>query len=303
MLNPQLQKCFELYEREIFSEIGDTIFYWIAGGTLRDYFINQKINYNIDIDVFFPDACSHDEAKKILLDQKYHIIYDSFFSLKMKKMNKVIDLVKIYYNNPQVAIENFDFTVCCAALSQDGFVQHEMFFLDLVTKNITINKIENPFNTLNRISKYIKKGFTIEPSELLKVISKIKNIPNEQIPDEYQYYFDINTNNSNEIRFGTGYGDLNRRNRINIVEPRDIVEQSLSPYREARPSRTISDNNIQRSIPFEFENTMIRNNFENTIIRNNRDENIAQEEIDNYNSLELPNIDINFATTRRESSN
>lgn len=147
---------------------------WIAGGALRDYF---SIGYpQSDIDVFFPDETQYSLLKSFLEEQGYEVQYENdkvcvFFINKHK-----FDLVKVFFNDPRATIAEFDFTVCCCAVDKNDVYMHADFFPDLARRRLIINKLPFPLSTLQRLQKYIKKGYSICNGGLLDLSKGIAGL-------------------------------------------------------------------------------------------------------------------------------
>lgn len=67
-------------------------------------------------------------------------------------------------------LDNFDFTVTCAAILNSGEVLVDKYFVRDETRNhLIIKKIHCPISSLSRCCKYARKGYYIRPSESLKL--------------------------------------------------------------------------------------------------------------------------------------
>lgn len=157
---------------------GLDIYYWIASGCVRDFFISVNPN---DIDMFFPDLQSRETARNRILQ------------LGGKKLRTLPRGEKIGYNNmrydlvcwdgtgdpackadtPQDMIKWFDYTVEMAALDSRGeFFCHPRFYDDVVNKRLIRNPIRDLYPRMNnlRLLKYLKKGYTIEQDQLIQFL-------------------------------------------------------------------------------------------------------------------------------------
>jgi len=147
---------------------------WIAGGWIRTVLGNEDIN-NTDIDVYSKDDESFDEIKFFLKSTGFNKITDTANSMKLFNGTRVYDLIKMPYDSPIRTIDSFDFTVCCSAISRTEFYHHPEFYMDLAAKRLVLHKNNNSLTTLYRLLKYINKGYTIPPDQLLALAIGIKH--------------------------------------------------------------------------------------------------------------------------------
>lgn len=148
---------------------------WVAGGALRDYF---AVGYpKSDIDVFFPSEEQYNLADAKLAIDGYKCILDNESGKMYKIKKRLIHIVKShFFDSPQHTIDSFDFTVCCAAVDNDAIFHHESFFMDLARRRLVINALPFPLSTLQRLQKYIKKGYWICNGGILKISKGIKEV-------------------------------------------------------------------------------------------------------------------------------
>ena len=132
--------------------------FYICGGSILSYLTKTKIN---DIDLFFPNKNELLIAKQLLLDDGYECKFENDIVCNMHKGKVKAQLCKIKYGTVEEILESFDFVVCCAAINRNLFICNDKFWRDLHNKKLTFNNIDKPRNSLIRIPKYIKKGFTI----------------------------------------------------------------------------------------------------------------------------------------------
>lgn len=190
---PQIKGCIDHFKKNIFNKYSrdkrdvvtgeyttDVVECFVAGGAVRDYFLGKTPN---DIDIFFPSKLEmHEFSERISekhgLDSKKLLVAENanVIKVKLKKEEKKIDLVKLYHPSAQHAIKSFDFTVCAVAVTPNYITYHENFFLDLATKRLSLNTTPTALNILYRLQKYIKKGYEMSPTELLKIITTFKNL-------------------------------------------------------------------------------------------------------------------------------
>lgn len=203
--HPKYDAAVAYFKRLILDELYSFgINAWIGGGAVRDYFLYNKITS--DIDLYFPNQEHYDAAKEWIINnaipfsnspasEYYQIEKEKGIvvranlknSLKIKYKNIDLDLVKMFRSNEIETIKSFDMTICAAAVSNEGVFMANDFLLDLASKQIHFQSLHNPFSTLVRLQKYIKKGFSVSYNELHKLAYEIKTIPIAEInPVEFQ---------------------------------------------------------------------------------------------------------------------
>lgn len=172
----QIDDAISYFNWLILDEFQD-IKCWIAGGAVRDYFSYGKPKS--DIDIFFPNQEEFDKADSKLFSNIENKLLKSSENAKLfKHKHGLIHIIqKHFYETPNDIINSFDFTVCCAAIGKDcGLIYHETFFIDLARRKLVINSLPFPLSSLQRLQKYIKKGFWICNGGLLELSKALKNI-------------------------------------------------------------------------------------------------------------------------------
>ncbi|MFW5847460.1 MAG: hypothetical protein ACOCVF_00880 [bacterium] len=171
----QLDNAVKRYNNMILGFLYDhDIDCWLAGGSLRDYFMGIPIT--TDYDLFFPNQKEFDKAQKLFKENDCEVKWESENGMKVVYENRTYDLVKKFFDDPQKTIDAFDFTVSMFAVDGDKMYYGETTFIDLAKRQLMINKITYPASTLNRAFKYHKKGFSICLGETKKIIDSIRNM-------------------------------------------------------------------------------------------------------------------------------
>ena len=186
-----LKICLNWFTRNVFDKLPNTKF-WIAGGALRDYFLNGHC-FDSDIDLFFNERS--EIAKTLILLRKdngfkhYLITKNAIKGWCFVGNKKVkVDLVKRLFPSPNATIEEFDFTVVCCAVDRENVFYNPSFPFDLLRKKLVINALPFPMSTLQRVQKYNKKGFSICNGGLLEISKAIAKIDFEN-PEENNIEF------------------------------------------------------------------------------------------------------------------
>jgi hypothetical protein len=156
---------------------------WVAGGAVRAVLSNEKIN---DFDLYSSNPSDLENkvagstiGKKIVEDKSKSI---SFYRTDASIYeNKLLQVIKVAYDDPIKTIESFDFRVCQAAYDGEYLYFHHMFFVDLAAKQLiyvedSIHNQYSPISPFFRVMKYIKKGYSIPNEESLKVIKALRAI-------------------------------------------------------------------------------------------------------------------------------
>lgn len=176
---PQFHGCVSFFTNLFFKHLVD-VNVWIAGGCLRDWFETGKLTES-DID-FFSNTRT-DLCKTLLMLRKQYkarILYSTKRVLKLwctiGKNNIRIDLIKILFDTPENTIDQFDFTVCCFAVDRNRVTYHPSAPFDLLHKRLVINNLPYPVSTLQRMQKYLKKGFWICNGGMLEIAKAMGSI-------------------------------------------------------------------------------------------------------------------------------
>jgi len=165
--------------------------FWIAGGCLRSLFSGEKLKS--DIDLFFPTKDEWDKLYNRFIEKNIKVILKNKNTIKLLYKSKYnIDFVKKYFKDEKETIENFDFTVCSVALNinKEQFFYHKTFFIDLSARKLVINSLPYPLSTLQRLQKYIFKGYSACNGTLLEIAKAISKLdlddPEQNIFEFYE---------------------------------------------------------------------------------------------------------------------
>lgn len=172
-------KVFFYFKASIFDKLPNDIRdkVAIAGGAVRDMLVGADIK---DVDMFVQDA--ETEAKLM-----------SFFKENGKegKVNgflanytfggKWIQVIRGRYYDLSTTelIDTFDFTICQAMVTVDGIRVGEHFWESVSTKHLRIHKITYPLSTLERMQKYIKRGYSACNGTILEIAKAINAMESE----------------------------------------------------------------------------------------------------------------------------
>ncbi len=163
---------YDFFQETVFDKIESNC--WIAGGALRKIFANEH-HLDADIDIYFPSNGDHQTAKRNLLDRGAKENRQTENAISLELGGFLYDLVKIEYKSALETIEEFDFTVCCAAVDRENLYYHKAFFKDLENKELYVNNFKNSGIILGRLQKYIKKGYSAPSDALISITHYIAN--------------------------------------------------------------------------------------------------------------------------------
>jgi hypothetical protein len=158
---------------------------FMAGGKLRQTFDKLDTNKS-DIDFYFFNAYEQSRAANKLQDGKFSITrsVNNLISLENKEGTN-IDLIYTKTKSIEECIGEFDFTICCVAISDMYLYYHDTFFEDIKNRRIVINNLAKSKKPLKRLGKYLDKGYTAS-DETLESIGKCHedNLKNPQNIEE-----------------------------------------------------------------------------------------------------------------------
>lgn len=172
----QIDNCIQYFSNLILNDLIKErhIICWVAGGAVRDYFSFGYVK--CDVDLFFPNRYNICLALMFFRKNGAKFIFKNSKVISFKYKNKKFDLVKVLFLNPLDTIKSFDFTVCCAAVNDKDIVHHQTFFIDLSKMTLVVNSLPFPLSTMQRLQRYIKKGYTICNGGLLEIARAINKV-------------------------------------------------------------------------------------------------------------------------------
>jgi hypothetical protein len=197
MTMDQFDRCVKVFNEKILNLLSENnITCWVAGGSVRDYFLGLPVK--TDIDIFFPDEENYEKAKNFLINNEAQTVFENNNGCKISYNKSTYDLVKKYFENPQSTIDAFDFTVSQFAVDIKMVYHGESSFIDLARKQLIINKITYPASTIKRAFRYYEKGFRACSAEIRKMIESIKPTENTNLLSEINIIATQQNENSND---------------------------------------------------------------------------------------------------------
>jgi tRNA nucleotidyltransferase/poly(A) polymerase len=164
---------------------------YVAGGCVRTLLTGEQVT---DIDFFFRDRESLESTRSHLLHHGARLIFkcprNELFTYEFKGY-KVQLICKRFYTSLGELLDSFDFTIC-----RFGFVLADVVMLeranlakfltrdindynDLQRRVLRVHRIEYPVASLNRVHKYMKKGFVPYNTEdfFIQLVMAVKTAP------------------------------------------------------------------------------------------------------------------------------
>jgi len=232
----KIDKCVE-YFKPVIDILPDTA--WVAGGAIRSYFEYDNANWipdvssNLwvnDIDIFCKDKRTFNQVTNIITSGKLtnvnHVVYSNKNAVRYHFWKRDIEIIKRFFDSPQSTIDNFDFTVCSAAISKHGLIAHKDFIKDITHRKIKFNTVKYPIATLKRVRKYITKGYGIDKSDLKWLLNRVRK-SKHSAKNELQFYTDFMiTRKLDDYRYDESKGDV-----WHIVEARQ--PKDYNPKRDS----------------------------------------------------------------------
>jgi hypothetical protein len=173
----QFDNAVSRYNKIILSDLKEAgIICWIAGGSIRDYFMGVPIK--TDNDLFFPDLENYSKcAEWFRKKDGVSVKWESEHGMKVVYNKRTFDLIKHYFSGPKECIDAFDFTVSMFAVDNERVYFGDSSFIDLAKRQLMINKITFPASTMSRAFRYYKKGFLMCHGEMRKIVEAIQAMP------------------------------------------------------------------------------------------------------------------------------
>lgn len=179
--------CISYFNNLILNDLPDGC--CVAGGAVLDYFMYGHCRSSKDIDIFFDSKETFEKASNIIVEKtgKWHDYLIPEVVTNFKLNGLTIQFVAThFYDSPAKTIDSFDFTVCAAAVDKNEVYLDKNFMNHLDEKKLFfINQLTQPVGTLNRLPRYIKKGFDIDKEALLLLAEEIRGMDDEDFDNVY----------------------------------------------------------------------------------------------------------------------
>lgn len=149
----------------------------IAGGACRSWVLGEKPR---DFDIYLT---RNKDREAIVTDdagENAPVIRLSSFTTN----GGAIEVINYTYRDLAAILLTFDMTVAMCAVDKEQLVCHEDYLSDLASKSIRFTNLGKPMNSLLRLQKYVKYGFTAHPRELTQLATAFYMMSEEpKMPD------------------------------------------------------------------------------------------------------------------------
>tara|TARA_R100000808_G_C2155485_1_gene168192 strand:- start:6992 stop:7555 length:564 start_codon:yes stop_codon:yes gene_type:complete len=147
--------------------------FWIAGGALRDLFLNKQFN---DIDFFFTSKSDAIIARDQLLKKGFNRMESTKAHWRVCRDDITFDLCHSW-SSPQETIDKFDYSVNAVALDNNlKFYYNGNFLKDLKNKNLTkIHRTDRWVGQeMGRLKKLLIAGYNIDTQNLIMFLDDME---------------------------------------------------------------------------------------------------------------------------------
>lgn len=165
-----------------FKQLNDSIFKnsdlnyfkggYLAGGAITSTYSGRKIR---DYDLYFKTQKDFEDAVRAAFENYFWCVAITKRAITFINNNKTVYQFMCFdwFENAEKIFQKFDFTACMAAIDLESreFFRHKRFLADISRRALSFNhNTEYPLGSALRVMKYKDRGYTIEPSEFLKVV-------------------------------------------------------------------------------------------------------------------------------------
>lgn len=181
---------YALKEHELFrllDHFAESDDYWIAGGAVRAFMLNEPIK--TDVDFFFKSPQAYDQfltrfAKDL---SKTSTPHQSTFNVMVKDRVYKIQAIRIrYYDSIEQCLDSFDFSICQLAAHKGKLYAGQYTLWDLARRRLALHKLTYGAATVGRLLKYTSQGFTACSSCIVSLLRAVGENPSV-INSEIQY--------------------------------------------------------------------------------------------------------------------
>jgi hypothetical protein len=156
---------------------------------VKDVFDSDKVTKIPKVDILFES----DNAKsfKVQVDKSLDMKrilsgYGVGFSIELNDNSIQLQVVNPQLSRSFEIFDKFDFSVCKATFDfeSEEFDLDPSFLVDISRKELHYNpQCSCPWGAVFRLHKYLKKGFTVSSSELLKIILSVRDVKMNTLED------------------------------------------------------------------------------------------------------------------------
>lgn len=156
---------------------------FISGGSISALMRKQilPLHQYADFDLFFRSQSEFDRFEKHLRSIGFQATHDSATSLKLSNQSLKFDLVKLFSLSAMDVINDFDMIHCMGAFwVENGVLEnftchHDYWFANdgrkILFHSLDETKFPDPDVAMQRVAKYMSRGFQIGPQESLTLVN------------------------------------------------------------------------------------------------------------------------------------
>jgi hypothetical protein len=173
----QAEKVTFYFQKQILGKLPEDIRekVAVAGGAVRDKLLDVDIK---DYDLFVQDKETEDKLMEFYkANGKEGNVNSQLANYTYE--GKWIQIIRGKYYNMETTelIDSFDFTITMAMVTmKHGLRVGEFFYEGIATKHLRINRLDFPLSSLERMQKYIKKGYTACNGTLLTLTRELQKV-------------------------------------------------------------------------------------------------------------------------------
>lgn len=147
---------------------------WLCGGAILRWFNSEGPG---DYDIFCKSRTQEVSALKAM-DAEFEVTKVSNYAYTYNVYGNKIQIIKHAFHNQnslEGVLDKIDFTVCHFGMSSEAIMFNTTTLQDAANKQLKIHSINNANDTLRRIIKYTKRGYTLDYKERLSFLQEIRN--------------------------------------------------------------------------------------------------------------------------------
>ncbi len=170
----------------------------VFGGAIRDSFLGKDIN---DYDLMVADLEIENGLMSFLDEHAFRESVTPRHANYLMDGKKLQVLRGIHFPADAQAVAHLsDYTICCCAVTQNSIGTHVDFFSDLAERRLRLNRVSFPLATLERLQKFVARGFVADHHMILKLAAAIQQADLDNFDEVKRQLPMINQNNPSERR-------------------------------------------------------------------------------------------------------
>lgn len=133
---------------------------WLAGGAAKSIYSREEV---VDYDLFFRSPEAREDLALELQEMNFRKIFECPKGELLTYKNgqvKVQLITKRYYSDLEDVLTSFDLTPSMFGYDGEYLYTYKNCIKDVKKKRLGLNKVTYPVATINRVAKYMKKGYS-----------------------------------------------------------------------------------------------------------------------------------------------